>query len=370
MRNRNLIIGALICSMAVNASCSREQAAGPAQVPVVQVTVGQAVKKDMPVEVSAIGAVEAYRSVTVAPQISAQIQKIHFREGQDVQKGDLLFELNPANSHEELKQAEAKLAKDRAQWENDKVEAGRYLFLVGKGAVSQSDYNKYKTAAATQGEIVRESQAAADKARLRLSYCSIRSPIAGRTGIFLVNIGGVVTENSTNLVVINQIKPIYARFAVAEKYLPEIKAGMQKRSLTVIAAASGHEQNKIRGKLAFIDNTVDAETGMIKMKAEFPNTDGSLWPGQFLNIILQLKMQEGATVLPASAVQMSQEGHYVFVVKADNTVYHTRVDVDRAAGEETIISKGVDAGTTVVTDGQLKLRDGFKVEYKKPAAQK
>jgi multidrug efflux system membrane fusion protein len=369
MRNRNLVIGVLICFTGINASCSREQA-GPTQIPTVKVSVGQAVKKDMPVEVKAIGTVEAYRSVTVTPQVSAQIQKIHFREGQDVQRGDLLFELNPANFQEELKQAEAKLAKDRAQWENDKVEAGRYSFLMEKGAVSQSDYNKYKTAAATQGEIVKESQAAADKARLRLSYCNIRSPIAGRTGTFLVNIGGVVAENSTNLVIINQIKPIYARFAVAEKFLPEIKSGMQKGSLPVIAAASGREQNKIKGKLSFIDNTVDAETGMIKMKAEFSNTDGSLWPGQFLNISLQLKVQKDAVVLPASAVQMSQEGHYAFVVKADNTVYHTHVDVDRTAGDEAIIFKGVEAGATVVTDGQLKLRDGFKVEYKKPAARK
>jgi len=369
MRNRNLTVSVLVCFIVIFAGCSREQA-GPTQIPTVTVSVGQAIQKDMPLEISAIGTMEAYRSVTIMPQVSAQIQNIHFKEGQDVVKGQLLFELNPASFKEELRQAQAKLTKDQAQWENDKVEAGRYQFLVEKGAVSKSDYDKYRTTAATQGEVVRESQAAMDKARLRLGYCDIRAPIAGRVGTYLVNKGAIVTENQTNLVVINQIKPIYARFSVAEKYLPEVKASLRNGDLPVMAGVSGREQDKIKGKLVFIDNAVDTETGMIKMKAEFPNADGFLWPGQFVNIRLQLSIQKDAIVLPSAAVQMSQDGPYVFVVKADKTVFHIHVTVNRTAGEETIISKGVDAGATVVTDGQLKLRDGFKVEYKKPVAGK
>jgi len=370
MRNNGWIVGALVCSIVMFAGCSREEGMRSDAIPSVAVRVGQAIQKDMPLEIGAIGAVEAYRSVTIMPQISAQIQNIHFQEGQDIAKNQLLYGLNPASLKEELRQAEAKLTKDRAQWENDKVEAGRYLFLVEKGAVSKSDYDKYRTTAATQGEIVRESQAAVDKARLRLGYCDIRSPIAGRAGTYLVNKGAIVSENQTNLVVINQIKPIYARFAVAEKYLPEIKTYLRKGDLSVIAVVPGQEQRKIMGKLVFIDNAVDTETGMIKMKAEFPNADGFLWPGQFLNIRLQLSIEKGVCVLPAAAVQMSQDGSYVFVVKADKTVFHTHVTVNRTVGEETIISKGVDPGATVVTDGQLKLRDGLKVEYKEPATGK
>jgi membrane fusion protein, multidrug efflux system len=369
MINKNWMIGAVICSLIILCGCSREQADGPARIPAVHVEAGKVLKKDMPVEISAIGTVEAFISVTIIPQVSAQIQSIHFSEGQDIRKGQLLYRLNSESLREELRQSQAKLTRDRAQWENDKVEAARYQFLVEKGAVSKSDYDKYRTTAATQGEIVQESRAAVDKARLRLNYCEIRSPLAGRAGGYLVNQGAIVTENQTNLVIIHQMKPIYTRFSVAEKYLPSIKSAMQKGPIPVFAGISGQEQNKITGKLAFIDNAVDAETGMIKMKAVFPNTDGSLWPGQFVNVRLQLSVQKDAVVAPAAAVQMSQDGPYVFVVKPDKTVMRTLVKVDRTMGNETIIS-GMDAGATVVTDGQLKLRDGFKVEYDAPAAKK
>jgi membrane fusion protein, multidrug efflux system len=369
MKNKNGIIGAVICSLIIFCGCSREQADGPARISAVHVEAGRVLKKDMPLEISAIGAVEAFSSVTIMPQVSAQIQSIHFSEGQNIRKGQLIYRLNPANFQEELRQTQAKLSRDRAQWETDKVEAARYQFLVEKGAVSKSDYDKYRTTAATQGEIVQESRAAVDKARLKLSYCDIRSPLAGRAGSYLVNQGAIVTENQTNLVIIHQMKPIYTRFSVAEKYLPSIKSAMQKGPIPVFAGISGQEQNKITGKLAFIDNAVDAETGMIKMKAVFPNTDGSLWPGQFVNVRLQLSVQKDAVVAPAAAVQMSQDGPYVFVVKPDKTVMRTLVKVDRTMGNETIIS-GMDAGATVVTDGQLKLRDGFKVEYDAPAAKK
>ncbi len=332
--------------------------------PAVPVTAGEAVRKDVPVQIQAVGLVEAYRTVTVVPQVTGKVAAVHFREGQEVRKGDLLFSLDPAPFREELRQAEARLAKEEAQFEHDRAESRRYAFLLEKGAVSRSEYDRYRTTETTQSQTVRDNRAAVEKARLNLQYCSIQSPIAGKTGSYGVNPGAVVSANSGTLTTVNQIRPVYVRFSIAENQLADIRRRMQQSPLKVTATLPGKEKDARVGVLVFVDNTVDPDSGMIRLKAEFANADGFLWPGQFANAALELTTQKNALVVPSPAVQKSQEGHYVFVIRQDKTVVQRPVTVDRTVGPETVLAKGVEPGETVVTDGHLKLREGFPVEIK------
>lgn len=361
MKNLRLLIaaGAVLFVLLCFACGKGEQA--QTGYPEVAVHMAEAVKKDVPIEVTSVGNVEAYRSIAVAPQVTGQIQDIHFREGQDVKKGDLLFAIDPSSFREELRKAEATLAKEQAQLVNYQAEAVRYDFLMEKGAVSKSEYDKNKTSAAVQEALVASCKAAVEDARLKLTYCSVRAPIDGRAGAYQVNKGTVVTANSTNLVTINQMMPVYVKFTVPEKTFPDIKKYSAQGSLTVLAGLPGSFGNGKEGKLEFIDNTVDPDTGVIKMKAIFPNADHFLWPGQFVNVSLWLTIQKDAVVVPAAAVQQAQEGKYVFIVEKDKKVRRSTVVADRIYGREAIVASGVRAGDVVVTDGHFKLKEGFKV---------
>ncbi|MCX5804762.1 MAG: efflux RND transporter periplasmic adaptor subunit [Proteobacteria bacterium] len=342
---------------------SKKKPEPPAQY-AVPVLAGKAVQKTMPVIVEAIGSVEAYNSVTVYSRVVGQLQKIHFREGQDVQKGDLIFTLDPAPFNEKLRNTEAKLAQDTAQLKYNETEAKRYAFLMEKGAVSKSDFESKQTLAATQESIVISDKADVDNARLNVSFCYIRAPFTGRTGVYIVNEGTMIKDNDTKLAVINQITPIYVKFSVAEKQLPDIRKYMSSNKLKVRASTPGFQDRTQEGILSFIDNTIDPATGMIVLKAGFANKDKFLWPGQFVNIVLQLTEEPNAIVVPSAAVQISQNGSYMFVVKPDKKVEYRLVTVSRTIGNEAVLTKGVVAGETVVTDGQLKLRDGFPVEIR------
>ncbi|MGV8081618.1 MAG: efflux RND transporter periplasmic adaptor subunit [Syntrophales bacterium] len=363
MKKDAILWTVLLLTIGISAAgCGRQEAKhAPPPVPV---TAGEAIRKDMPVQIQAVGVVEAYRSVTVVPQVTGQVAAVHFREGQEVRKGDLLFSLDPSPFQEELRQAEARLAKEEAQLENNRAEARRYAFLLEKGAVSRSDYERYQTTSTTQSQTVRDNRAAVGKARLNLQYCSIRSPIAGKTGSYGVNPGAVVSANTGTLTTVNQIRPVYVRFSIPENQLADIRRRMRQTPLKVTATLPGKEKDVREGVLVFIDNAVDPDSGMIRLKAEFANTDGFLWPGQFAGVALELTIQKDALVVPSPAVQKSQEGHYVFVIRQDKTVVQRLVTVDRTVGPETVLAKGVEPGETVVTDGHLKLREGFPVETK------
>jgi len=361
MKKTSLLLG--LCSLLLLSSvggCGKKEQ-GDGGYPAVAVHLGQAVKKDIPVEISAVGSVEAYRSVVVVSQVTGQIQEINFREGRDVRKGDILFTINPSTYREELRKAQAMLVKDQAQLENYNAEAERYDFLMKKGAVAKSEYEKYKTNAAVQAASVASSRAAVEDANLKLSYCTIRAPIDGRAGVFQVNKGAVVNANSTALASLNQMSPVYVKFSVPEKVLPEIKKHNALSPLVVKAGIGGLKGATREGRLEFIDNTVDPDTGVIKLKALFANADHFLWPGQFVNVGLWLRVQQGAIVVPAAAVQLAQDSKYVFIVKADKTVHRQVVEVDRIYGNEAVITGGVQAGDVVVTDGHFKLKEGFKV---------
>lgn len=354
-----------VCLIAVFAiaACKKGE---PQQIsPPTNVLAEKAVKKDVPIVVSAIGNIEASKSVSVYSLIGGQLIAVHFKEGQDVREGQPLFSIDPAPYREKLRQAEGKLAKDLAQLKYNQEEAKRYEFLFEKGAVAKSEADKYLTEAASYDAGVKISRAELEEARLNLAYCEIRAPFSGRTGAYGVNKGAIVKANETSLTTLNKIAPIYARFSIPEKYLSEVMRQWSKGSLQVKVGQSPDFKGEVKtGKLIFIDNSVDTATGMIQLKAEFPNADSFLWPGQFVNVAVQLDLQRDCVVVPLRAVQMSEKGNFVLVVKHDMTTEIRPVVVDRATGEEAVIAKGITAGETVVTDGHLKVRPGGRVEIK------
>jgi multidrug efflux system membrane fusion protein len=370
-------VSALILSAAVAAALAgcadggkaapaegRGRRAGEATVPV---TVGTVVQKAMPVQLTVIGNVEPFSSVQVKSQVQGEILSVHFKEGQDVKKGDLLFSIDPSTFEATLAQAEANLARDKALAENAEQELKRYGDLVKRGIAPQEQYDTARTTAASYEAAMRADQATIDNANLQLSYCSIRAPISGRTGALLVHAGNLVKPNDVPLVVINQVSPIYVSFAVPEAQLPQIKEYRAAGSLHVRATIPNDDNAPADGSISFVDNAVDPTTGTIKLKGTFTNADHRLWPGQFVNIVLTLTTQPNAIVVPSQAIQTGQQGQYVFVVKADQTVESRSVVVARTMDTQTVIASGLKPGETVVTDGQLRLVPGAKVSFKTAA---
>jgi multidrug efflux system membrane fusion protein len=410
----------LAISLFLVVACSAETKTGEKPRPGIPVHVGTVWQKDVPVQLRAIGSVEAYSTVTIKSMVGGQIYRVHFKDGQDVKKDDLLFTIDPrpfeaalkqaqanlgrdtaqisqveanlAKDLAQVSQAEANLTKDLAQAEYARKDASRYKYLAEKGYVAQQQYDQVRTNAealeatvlADQAAVenaratiqadkaalenakaaVRASAAAVENARIQLGYCYIRSPMNGRTGSVLIQQGNVVKANDLPIVNINQINPIYVTFSVPEKNLPEIKKYKAARKLKVEAIVAGDEQHPEQGILTFVDNTVDATTGTIRLKATFENKERRLWPGQFVNAILTLTVQRDAVVVPSQAVQMGQQGQYAFVVKPDLTVESRSLVVSRMINGETVITQGLKPGEKVVTDGQLRLVPGAKVEVK------
>jgi multidrug efflux system membrane fusion protein len=355
----------LVCVLTfTTAVACKKQEPQPA-FPPATVLAAKAVQKDMPVVVQAIGTIEASRSVSVYSRVGGQLLAVHFKEGQDVREGQPLFAIDPASYREKLRQAQGKLAKDLAQFQYNQEEAKRYAFLFEKGAVAKSEAEKYRTDAAAYEASAKSSEAEVEDARLNLAYCDIRAPFAGRTGAYGVNAGVIVKANDTPLTTLNRIVPVYARFSVPEKYLSDVKRYRTAGGVQVKVASSSDFKGEVRtGKLVFIDNSVDVNTGMIQLKAEFPNADGFLWPGQYVNVALQLTVQRECVVAPLQAVQTGEKGSFVLIVKPDMTAEMRPVVVDRSVGEEAVIAKGLAAGETIVTDGHLKVRPGGRVEIR------
>jgi multidrug efflux system membrane fusion protein len=331
----------------------------------VPVTVAKATVKSVPVQVEAIGNVEAYSNVSVRTQIAGEIERAYFTQGQDVKKGQLLYTLDRRPFQASLDQLEANLAHDQAQLANARAQAERNDKLFQEGIISRDQYDTVRTTAQAQEATVHSDQAAIENAKVNLSYCSIYSPIDGRTGSYQVYPGNIAKVNDTILVVINQIHPIYTIFAVPEQYLAEVKEYQARGPLAVEAQIPNDPRAPALGQLTFIDNAVDTATGTIKMRAIFQNNDNRLWPGQFVNVAMRLTVQPNATVVPSQAVQTGPVGKYLFVVRPDSTADLRPVVVGETVGGETVIEKGVAPGETVVTDGQLLLAPGSMVEIKK-----
>lgn len=354
------------CSGTSSGQSSGNGGAGGKKVPAVSVTVGTAVRKAAPVQLSAIGNVQAFSTVTVRALVEGTLTVVHFAEGQHVRNGDLLFTIDPRPFEVRLKQAEAALARDKAQAELARQEATRYEGLAAKDYVSREQADQTRAAADAAAATLLADQAGVENARLQLDYCSIRSPIDGVAGALLVHAGNVVKANDPDhpLVVIQQVSPVYVAFSVPASQLPEIKRSMGRGMVRVTATPSDVASAPAGGMLTFVDNAVDLTTGTIQLKALFPNKDKALWPGQFVNIVLTLSTQPDAILVPTQAVQTGQEGAYLFVVKADETVESRPVIVGRTMGAETVIEQGVSPGERVVTDGQLRLATGVKIDIK------
>jgi multidrug efflux system membrane fusion protein len=344
-------------------SCSGEKKkAAPPPVPVLVATVAE---KTVPVTLKAIGNVEAYSTVSIKSRIAGQLVQVNFKEGQDVKEGELLFVIDPRPYEAALKQAEANLAKDKALAVKAQTDAVRYLELIKKQFVSQQDYDQAKSTAESLGATVNADQVAVQNAKLNLSYCYIKAPITGRTGNLLAHQGNMIKENAdTAMLVINQIQPIYVSFAIPEQNLAELRKYVAEKQVQVEAIIPGQENKPEVGVLSFIDNTVDKATGTILCKATFTNEHKRLWPGLFINVVVELTTQPDAILVPSQAVQTSQEGQIIFVVKPDLTVEVRKVEVGHALNSEVIITKGLKPGERVVTDGQLRLVPGAKVQIK------
>jgi multidrug efflux system membrane fusion protein len=297
--------------------------------------------------------------------MAGEIERAYFTQGQDVKKGQLLFTLDRRTFQATLDQLAANLARDQAQLANARAQAERNDKLFQAGIISKDQYDTVRTTAQAQEATVRADQAALENAEVNLSYCSIYSPLDGRTGSYQVYPGNIAKVNDTVLVVINQIHPIYVTFAVPEQSLAEVKEYEARGPLAVEARIPNDARPPDLGQLTFIDNAVDSATGTIKMRATFQNPDNRLWPGQFVNVVMGLTLQPNATVVPSQAVQTGQVGKYLFVVKPDFTADLRPVAAGETVQGETVIEKGVAPGETVVTDGQLLLGPGSKVEIKK-----
>ncbi|MGO8734799.1 MAG: efflux RND transporter periplasmic adaptor subunit [Terriglobia bacterium] len=367
--NRWRVIAAVLLGLCVFwwMGCSSKKAESQGILPdySAPVTTATAALKTVPIQVQAIGNVEAFSTVSVKAQVAARVEKAYFTEGQDVKKGDLLFTLDRRPFDTALGQAEANLAKDQAQLENAKAEEDRYTKLFQEGIVSKEQYDSMRTNADALAASVRGDNAAIEKSKIDLSYCTIQAQINGRTGALLVHPGNLVKDNDAALVVVNQIHPIYVTFSVPEQYLAEIKRYRAEGPLKIVAITPNQEQNPAQGALTFIDNAVDSTTGTIKLKGTFENPDNRLWPGQFVNVALTLSSQPNAVVVPSQAVQTGQVGQYVFVVKQDMTAEYRPVVAGNNIAGETVIQQGLQAGETLVTDGQLRLVPGMKVMIKK-----
>jgi len=359
-----MIAGCMSILLATS-GCAKKAEKPKGRPPALVVTAA-ASQQDVPVQLKAIGTMEASESVSIRTQISGELFKVAFREGQDVQKGALLFQLDPRVYQAAIRKAEATLARDRVILANARKDYERYSQLVKDGIVTHEQVEGYRTRAESVAADVDADQAALDNAREQLAYCTISAPISGRLGVLAVNRGNVVKANDTVLVTINKLTPIYATFTIPEKELPEIKRHMAAGKVDVLAEVPGGGGVKEKGVVSFFDNTVDPATGTIRLKATFDNSARQLWPGQFVNISITLSVINNAVVVPSQAVQTSQKGPFVFVVKQDATADIRPVMVGPVSAGMTVIEKGLQPGEQVVIDGQMRVVPGGKVESKQP----
>lgn len=349
------------------AACSEKKGAPP--MPSVPVTAAAAEQKAVPYEISAIGNIVEYAGVNVRSQVGGYLSKIHFQKGQFARKGDILFTIDPRPYKAALLQAEGALAKDEAQLANAREDERRYSELVKKGYISKQQYDQARAGANSLQAVVKADQAAVEYAKVQLGFCYIHAPISGRLGDILIDEGNLVKAADDNkfLVTIRQIQPIYVSFSVPEKNLAEIKKYMAAGQLSVDVYEDKSDKKPEKGVLSFIDNTVDPATGTIRLKGTLKNDSNRLWPGQFVNVILSLYTQRGAITVPSQAVQSGQAGQFVYVIKDDLSTEVRPVVVSRNYGNYAIIEQGLKAGEKVVTDGQLRLVQGAKVQIKTDA---
>jgi membrane fusion protein, multidrug efflux system len=365
-----LILGAaLLVIAAIGYAVERERAAARersqqahSNPPGVPVAVAVASRRDMPMLLRGLGAVQAFNTVTVTSRVDGQIVEIAFQEGQMVHGGDLLMRIDPRPFEIQLSQAEAALARDQAQFTNAELDLRRYESLLTRGFTPRQQYDTQRATVAQLQATLRADQAAIGNAKLLLSYSRITSPIEGRTGARLLDLGNQVRAlDATGLVVVIQMQPIFVSFTVSERSLPEVRAALAHDTPEVEAYAGDDRTRLATGHLTLIDNQVDQASGTVRLKAVFENEDGALWPGQFINARLVLSVAKDGTVVPSSAVQIGPDGGFVFVVKPDRTVERRDVTIGATLDDVSLIVRGVVPGEPVVVEGQFRLTSGARV---------
>ncbi|HVN75884.1 MAG TPA: efflux RND transporter periplasmic adaptor subunit [Thermoanaerobaculaceae bacterium] len=335
--------------------------------PPVPVAVAKVTLRTMPVLLRAIGHVEPISTVAVKARIGGELQKVWFVEGQTVRAGQTLLTIDPRQYEAELRQAEAQLVKDEALLRKAEADVQRYGQLVRQDFVTRQDYDQAVANAEALRATVASDRATIDNAKLQVAYCSIASPIEGRTGTLNVKAGNLIKADDVPLVTINQIRPIFVSFSVPAQYLSDVLK-MGADPIRVTATVSGSGAPPAGGILTFVDNAVDTGTSTVLLKATFANEDVSLWPGQFADVTVVLGMEPDRVVAPAVAVQAGQQGQFVYVVRSDDTVELRPVKVVRMDETDAVIAQGLTAGETVVTDGQLRLAAGAKITIKQGGA--
>ena len=363
----------LFISLLTLAACSEGNAKKKGEAPPVPVTTAKAAARDIPVTLKVVGRAEAYESVVLKSRVDGQVAAVLFTEGQHVKQGDVLIRLDPNDFSARLQQAEAAVARDEALIAKSRSDTARYTALKERNFVSEEKVNDIRTNEAAAAANLRASKAAVEVARLQLSYAVIRAPFSGVVGARLVFPGSSVKINETILAVVNRIRPLLVTFSIPEKHLPRLRAAMasavgspMKVDVSLPSDATQHGE----GEVNFLDNAVDAATGTIQMKAVLANADEKLTPGQFLNVTLLLDTLSGAVAIPNEAVQQGAEGNFVYVVKDDHSTEVRQITTAASDGGFTAITKGLRAGETVVTDGQLRLAPGVKVKQRDAAEDK
>ncbi len=353
----------LLASLLGLASCGHDrtgQKSGAA--PPVPVQTAKVQRKNVPRLVRSVGTVVSPRMVQVRPRVGGVITGVHFQEGSLVRQGQLLVEIDRAPYQTALQEAEARLARDHALLAKAEADLVRAQALVAKDFITQEQLDQARANVLQLKAAIAADQAAVDLARLQLSYCAVTAPLAGRAGELLVHPGNLVKANDDKpLVTIVQVSPVDVSFSIPETYLADVQRA-QVSGLVVEARVRSDGVLPAKGQVCFVDNTVDSRTGTILLKARFANEDGTLWPGQFVDVLLHLGEEKAALVVPLSAIIPAQQGDSLFVVQEDNTVSLRRVSVHATVGEEALVSEGVAEGETVVTDGQIRLVPGTKVE--------
>lgn len=363
--------GAAGVSVAVkrDRSIPAASAAPPAGAPAVPITEGRAETRDVPIWLSGIGSVQPLNAVTVKVRVDGQLDQVAFTEGEDVHKGDVLAQIDPRLFRAQLKQAQANKAKDEAQVANARLDTERSVRLEAKGVASRQTLDTQRAQVTALEAAVEADQAAIDMAQLQLEFSTITAPLDGRTGLRLVDPGTVVHAADANgLVTITQMQPIAVLFTVSQDDLPEVLAAMARGDPVVIAYTRDGERPLATGKLVFVDSQVDQATGHIKLKALFDNSDRALWPGEFVDVRVQVATVNTATVVPAKAVEHGQNGTYVYRIKPDDTVEVLPVTIGRVAEGIAIITDGLAPGDRIVVDGQYRLQPGARVELRKATA--
>ena len=353
----------LVAFASLSSGCAKEQAAPPNRPPT-RVTLAKVIQKTMPVEVTSVGNVEAISTISIRTQVAGEVQEIRFKEGDFVKKGQVLLMIDARPYDAALAQAKAALARDKATGTYNRAQAMRYKTLFDEGVVPAQQVDSFSSAADASDATVSADEAAVKTAELNLEYCTIRSPIDGRTGTVMVKAGNLVKVADVPIVVVNQVDPIYVNFTVPQKYWPDVKERVDQRALHVTVTIPQNSGRPVDGTLTFVDNIVDTTTGTIHLRGTFENSDHRLWPGLYVSVLLMLSQQPNATVVPAQSIVATQENSYVYVVQANNIVEQRTIVPSRTIENETVVDTGLQPGETIVTDGQVNLVPGARIEAK------